>query len=204
MASIFRGSEPLKEQLTEAVSALRQITAKVDMAVARMDSRGKELLSYAAESYSKGELERARVYANEVALVRNLSNKLSKSRLALELIEVRIETVMETGNIAAVLHPAIEAIRSVKEDIGPVIPQAEEQLASVGSVLGDILATSFHTDIKAIDGLFTTESGESVLEEVMAFVGSQKEVSLPTPPDKQEYSEQEAESNAEEKRDISV
>ncbi|MCL5788774.1 MAG: hypothetical protein M1357_03095 [Candidatus Marsarchaeota archaeon] len=185
LAGLFRSEEPLKVQLTEAASALRSITSSVDMAIAKMSNRSKELLASAAESYARGEMERARMYANEVALVRNLGQKLSKSRLALEVIEVRIETLMESGNIAAALHPAIEAIRSVKDDIGPVIPQAEEQLSTVGNILGDILASSFHSDIKSLDGVFKTESGEGVLQEVMALVGAQKETSLPAPPSKQ-------------------
>jgi division protein CdvB (Snf7/Vps24/ESCRT-III family) len=190
VAILLGEKEPIKPQLNEALNSIRGLGAKMDMATSKMNERAKQLLHAAAEFYAEGDKERASMFANEVALVRNLSQKLSKSRIALEVIEVRIETVIQSGDIAATLHPAIEAIRAIKDEIGPIIPEAEQQLANVNTALSDVLAGSFHADIKSIDAMFKTSSAEEVLAEVIALAKADIAQELPAPPAAQPVAEQ--------------
>jgi Conserved protein implicated in secretion len=132
--------------------------------------------------YAKGDKTKATMLASEIALIRNLSQKLTKSSLALEVVQLRIETVITSGDIVTTLQPAIEAIKSVKDDIGSLIPGADEQLGKLNDALGDVLANSFHMDVKSIDSLLKTSSADEVLAEVMSIVANEQSTQLPTPP----------------------
>ncbi len=175
--------ESLKLQINDAITTIRGLQSKIDISTNKMDERAKQLLQSAGEYYGKQERERATLYANEVALIRSLSGKLSKSRLVLEVIELRLETVVETEDLASTLRPAIDAIKNVKNDIGPIIPKADELLAQVNGQLSDILATTFHTDVKSVDTVIKTSSAEEVMSEVRAMLGAGLAAELPTPPE---------------------
>lgn len=192
MAILSLSRESLKEQLMEASSSLKTFSAKVDMAINKMNERAKNLLELAADCYAKGDKNRAMMYAGEIALIRNLSQKLAKSSLALEMVQLRIETVITGGDIVATLQPAIEAIKSVKDDIGTLIPGADQQLEALNEALSDVLANSFHLDVKSIDSLFKTSSAEEVLAEVMGIVAAEQSEQLPTPPQAAEQQIQES------------
>lgn len=182
MAVLSLSRESLKDQLAEASASLKTFTAKVEMAINKMNERAKNLLTLAAECYARGDKARAMMYAGEIALIRNLSQKLTKSSLALEMVQLRIETVITGGEIVSTLQPAIEAIRSVKDDIGTLIPGADEQLSRLNEALADVLANSFHMDVKSIDSLLKTSSAEEVLAEVVSLVAQEQSAHLPTPP----------------------
>ncbi len=182
VAILSIGREPLKEQLMEALGSLKTFNTKVDMAINKMDERAKSLLEQAAVCYSKGDKTKAMMYAGEIALIRNLTQKLAKSSLALEMVQLRIETVVTSGDIVTTLQPAIDAIKSVKDDIGSLIPGADEQLGKLNEALGDVLANSFHMDVKSIDSLLKTSSADEVLAEVMTMVANEQSTQLPTPP----------------------
>jgi len=182
LAILSLGRESLKEQLTEALGSLKTFNTKVDMAINKMEERAKNLLEQAAACYAKGDKTKAMMLASEIALIRNLSQKLTKSSLALEVVQLRIETVITSGDIVTTLQPAIEAIKSVKDDIGSLIPGADEQLGKLNDALGDVLANSFHMDVKSIDSLLKTSSADEVLAEVMSIVANEQSTQLPTPP----------------------
>jgi Conserved protein implicated in secretion len=193
LALLIGEREPIKAQLLEAVSSIKTIGAKIDASLSKLEERGKKLFEEAAEFYARGDSTRATIYANEVAVIRRISKKLSMCRLALEVVETRIETVIESGNIAAVLQPAIEVIRSIKDEVGPIIPQAEAELASLSAALSEIMSNSLQNEIKSIESMFKTESAEEILGEIKKAVVEKGVQELPMPPETQ-VAEREAES----------
>jgi len=183
LALLFGEKEPLKEQLSEAVGSLKTVGAKIEVATGKLQERAKRLFEETAEYYAKGDATRAAMYANEVSLVRKLSKKFEACRLALEMIEIRVETVIESGNIAAALHPVMDVIADVRREIGSVIPEVDTQLNTINSSLEQILSSTLHTDVKTLETLYKTESADEVLQEVRNMVGEQKENGLPVTPE---------------------
>lgn len=100
---------------------------------------------------------RAAMYANECAEVRKMAKVTLQCQLALEQVTLRLETIQEFGDIAAMMGPVASVVRSIRSQIAGVIPEVGFELGEVGEMLngmvmevGDTYGNSY--DVEAASG----------------------------------------------------
>jgi division protein CdvB (Snf7/Vps24/ESCRT-III family) len=164
---------PLKPRLDLAIRGIDLQVQKLDKATNRFTERDKSIFARIVKAYSKHDMPRANVFANELAEIRKMEKMIMHARLALEQIVLRLRTVSELGDVVTTLAPAIGVLRSVKNGMSTVFPEAERELGSIGDILSGIIMDAGQTSGLSIDFETASDDAQKVLQEA-ATVAEQK------------------------------
>ena len=92
-----------------------QIT-KLDQTSLKLKSRDSAIFNSVVSSIQKHDMPHATVYANELNEVRKMNKMVTQSKLALEQIALRLNTVSELGDVVVTLTPAMGVIKDIQSD----------------------------------------------------------------------------------------
>jgi division protein CdvB (Snf7/Vps24/ESCRT-III family) len=146
---------------------------KLDKASDRFNQRDKAIFAKIVDSYTKHDMARANVFANELAEIRKMEKMIMNSRLALEQIVLRLSTVSELGDVVSTLAPAVSVLSSVKAGMSAVFPEAERELGSIGNLLSGIIMDAGYNTGMNIDFQSAGDDAQKILTEA-ATVAEQK------------------------------
>ncbi len=164
---------PLKPRLDSAIRGIEFQIQKLDKATDRFTKRDQSIFARIVNAYSKHDMPRANVFANELAEIRKMEKMIMHARLALEQIALRLKTVSELGDVVTTLAPAIGVLRSVRNGMSTVFPEAERELGSIGDLLSGIIMDAGQTTGLSINFDTASEDAQKVLQEA-ATVAEQK------------------------------
>jgi len=164
----IRPPGPLKPRLDAAIRALQLQIQKLDIAYQRFQERDRMIFNKIVDAYSRHDMDRAKIYANELAEIRKMTKILMQSRMALEQIVMRLSTVTELGDIVATLAPAMGVIKSIKTGISTLIPEAEKELGDISTILSSILVDAGQTAGLTLNFETANEDAMKILNEAAA------------------------------------
>jgi division protein CdvB (Snf7/Vps24/ESCRT-III family) len=171
--AVLKPSTPLKLKIGLAVRRIEAQIQYLESALSRFTDRDKYIFSKVVDAYSKNQLQRANVFANELAELRKMANFMMNAELALERVVLRLRTVTQLGNIVVNLAPATKVLESVRSGISGVLPNAEKELEQVSVMLNDILVEAGQTTGVAPDFEVAGEDARKIINEA-AMVAEQK------------------------------
>lgn len=109
-----------KKTLPELLADVKIAINKIDFWVSRIDSRVKNL-----ERLSLSNVGRfpylSREYIKEADMNKNIISRLIQLKIILEILEIRLETVLILGEVRGYLAPVVEAVKVLKKEIGSSI-----------------------------------------------------------------------------------
>ncbi len=164
---------PLKPRLDSAVRRIELQVQRLDRATDRFTERDKSIFVRVVEAYTKHDMPRANVLANELAEVRKMEKMIMNSRLALEQIALRLKTVSELGDVVSTLAPAVGVLRTVKTGMASIFPEAEKELGSIGNLLSGIIMDTGQSSGLAINFETANDDAQKIMNEA-ASVAEQK------------------------------
>jgi division protein CdvB (Snf7/Vps24/ESCRT-III family) len=164
---------PLKPRLDFAIRRLELQIQRLDKAGDRFTERDKSIFSKIVEAYSKHDMARANVFANELAEIRKMEKMIMHARLALEQIVLRLRTVSELGDVVTTLAPAVGVLRSVRTGMASIFPEAERELGQIGTLLSGIIVDAGQSTGLTINFETVNEDAQKILNEA-ASVAEQK------------------------------
>jgi division protein CdvB (Snf7/Vps24/ESCRT-III family) len=191
LRSAFNNPGPLKPRLDALMHQMQVVMAKLDTSMAKIRDRDSALFAKTVAAVQKHENQRASMFANELAEVRKVGKMVTQSKLALEQIVLRLNTITELGDIVATLAPATSIVRNVKQDIVGVMPDAEGELGEVSSLLSGILVDAGSMGGYSLNFEVANEEAEMALSEAAAVAESRMKEKFPELP---QPAEEEAES----------
>ena len=169
----IRPPGPLKPRLDLAVRGIEIQIQRLDKASDRFSERDKSIFARIVNAYSKHDMPRANVFANELAEIRKMERMIMHARLALEQIVLRLKTVSELGDVVTTLAPAISVLRSVRNGMSTVFPEAERELGQIGNLLSGIVFDAGQSSGLSIDFESANEDAQKIMNEA-ATVAEQK------------------------------
>ena len=126
----------------------------------------------------------AKAYAIELTEIRKMNNMVGGAKLAMEQIQLRLNTVSELGDVVVTLSPCMSVIKGLSTSLGGIMPEANASMQDLSKMLGDVLSGS------AMGGQDLVSAGENnnaetlaILEEAHAVIEGQTKDSLPDLPD---------------------
>jgi division protein CdvB (Snf7/Vps24/ESCRT-III family) len=156
---------PLKPRLDFAVRRIELQIQRLDTASERFTERDKSIFVRIVESYSKHDMPRASVFANELAEIRKMEKMIMHARLALEQIVLRLKTVSELGDVVSTLAPAVGVLRTVRTGMASVFPEAERELGQIGNLLSGIIIDAGQSTGLTINFENANEDAQKILTE---------------------------------------
>jgi len=170
---VLKPPVPLKSRIELAIRRIEAQIQYLETALNRFSDRDKYLFSKVVDAYSKNQIQRANVFASELAELRKMANFMVNAQLALERVVLRLRTVSQLGNVVVNLAPAIEVLQNVRTGIAGVLPNAEKELEQVGMMLNDIMIEAGHTTGITPDFEVAGEDAQQILKEA-AVVAEQR------------------------------
>ena len=169
----FRTPSPLKPRLDYAIKRIDMQIQRLDKASGHFSERDKFIFARIVDSYSKHDMQRANVFANELAEIRRMEKMIIHARLALEQIVLRLSTVSELGDVVTTMAPAVGVLRSVKNGMAAVFPEADREFGTIGNLLNGIVMDASHSTGLNIDFQEASEDAQKIMNEA-ATVAEQK------------------------------
>jgi division protein CdvB (Snf7/Vps24/ESCRT-III family) len=164
---------PLKPRIDFAIRRLELQIQRLDKASDRFTDRDKSIFTRIVDAYSKHDMTRANVFANELAEIRKMEKMIMHARLALEQIVLRLRTVSELGDVVTTLAPAVGVLRTVKSGMASIFPEAEKELGQIGTLLSGIIVDAGHSTGLTLNFETVNDDAQQILNEA-ASVAEQK------------------------------
>jgi len=159
---------PLKPRLNMAVRRLDMQIQKLDQAGDRFSKRDKSIFARIVDAYTKHDMARANVFANELAEIRKMEKMIMHGRLALEQIVLRLRTVSELGDVVSTLGPAVNVLRAVKTGMANVFPEADRELGQIGDLLSGIIMEAGQNTGFSVNFDTANEDAQKIMAEASA------------------------------------
>ncbi|MGA2663859.1 MAG: Snf7 family protein [Nitrososphaerales archaeon] len=164
----FNNPGPLKPRLDQATRQIQGVMAKLDATIFKLRERDAFLFSRIVSSVQKRDSQRASMFANELAELRKMSKMVTQSKLALEQIVLRLNTVTELGDVVLTLAPATSIVRNLREGLSGVMPEAEGEMSEISGLLSGILVDAGSVSGSSLNFETANEEAERALAEAAA------------------------------------
>ena len=164
---------PLKPRLDFAVRRIELQIQRLDKAGDRFTERDKSIFDRIVKAYSKHDMPRANVFANELAEIRKMEKMIMHARLALEQIALRLSTVSELGDVVSTLAPAVGVLRGIRNGMSAIFPEAEREIGQIGNLLSGIIVDAGQSTGLNINFETANDDAQKILTEA-ATVAEQK------------------------------
>lgn len=177
---IGKPQQDLKTQISFVTKRIDVQTQSLDLAVKRFQTRDVAIFQRVVKAMADRDQARANIYATELGEIRKVEKMLTQASIALESVSMRLNTVSEVGDLVAVLAPAAGVLNNIRSGVCTVLPQASQELESIGSLLGDIVTSSNQSsDMPMSVGTTINPEAELILQE--AELEAEKRVSAQFP-----------------------
>ena len=155
----------LKPRLDKANKRMQIQIQKLNKAAKHFSERDKSLFTKTVKAYSKHDLVRAKVYANELAEIRKTKKQIMDTKLALEQISLRLGTVSEFGDVVSMLSPTVSVLQNIGKGLVNTLPEAGKELGQIGNLLNGIIAESNQGTGMDIDFEAPNDEAKNILSE---------------------------------------
>ncbi|MCS7120821.1 MAG: Snf7 family protein [Nitrososphaerota archaeon] len=165
LKGVLKQSPPLRSKIELAIRRIEAQIQYLENTIANFSERDKYLFSKIVDLYSKNQIQRASIFANELAELRKMANFMMNAQLALERVVLRLRTVTQLGNVVVNLAPAAQVLQSVRTGIAGIMPNAEKELENIGLMLNDIMIEAGQTTGISPDIEVASEDARKILAE---------------------------------------
>ena len=176
---------PLRDKTMKTIYNLTMVRKKLEDSRLRMEQKHKMLFNKCVQSQEIKDSTTAIMYANECAQVRKIVETVNSSQLAIDQVILRLETVLDFGDIGAEIMPAAGVIRSVKNRLAGVIPEVSFQLGAIGQTLDGMVLEIGEATGHTWSGITLGDEANKILEEASAVAEDKIKEGFPTLPSQQ-------------------
>ncbi len=162
---------PLKPRIEEAQKKLQMQVSKLDSISARMHEKDQVIFKRIVLAMQSHDAQHARVLSGELSQIRKMSKMINSAKLALEQIQLRLNTITELGDVVVTLSPAMSVIKGLQGGLSGMMPEADQSFAQISDLLGNIMTDSGQIPNGEIGGYTAVNEDTSrIMEEASAIV----------------------------------
>src|SRR5690348_7466207 len=135
---------PLKPRIEEAQNKLHLQISKLESISMKMQEKDQLIFKRIVHSLQNHDSHYAKVLSSELSQVRKMKQMAMSAKLALEQIQLRLNTITELGNVVVTLSPAMSEIKGLQGRLSSMMPKADQSLGEISNLLGNIMNESGH------------------------------------------------------------
>lgn len=167
----LRPQAPLKPRIEEAQKKLQMQIQKLDGINSRINEKDQVIFKRIVAAMQSHDAQHARVLSGELSQVRKMGKMISSAKLALEQIQLRLNTITELGDVVVTLSPAMSVIKGLQGGLSGMMPEADQSFAQISDLLGNIMTDSGQIPQGEIGGFTAVnEDTARIMEEASAIV----------------------------------
>jgi division protein CdvB (Snf7/Vps24/ESCRT-III family) len=167
----FKPQVPLKPRIEEAQKKLQMQIAKLDSISSRMQEKDQVIFKRVVLAMQSHDASHARVLSGELSQIRKMNKMVTSAKLALEQIQLRLNTITELGDVVVTLSPAMSVIKGLQGGLAGMMPEADQSFGQISELLGNIITDSGqipNNEIGTVTGF--NEDTARIMEEASAVV----------------------------------
>jgi division protein CdvB (Snf7/Vps24/ESCRT-III family) len=162
---------PLKPRIEEAQKKLQMQISKLESISSKMDEKDHLIFKRVVHAMQNHDSQYAKILSNELSQIRKMNKMISSAKLALEQIELRLNTITELGDVVITLSPAMSVIKGIRGGLSSMMPEADQSFGQISDLLGSIMADSGQIPTAEITGSTAlNEDSMKIIEEASAIV----------------------------------
>jgi len=173
---------PVKPKLEQAVRQIKTQIVKLDQTSEKLKTRDANIFNSVVAALQKHDQPHATVYANELAEVRKMNKMVTQSKLALEQIALRLNTVSELGDVVVTLTPAMGVIRDIQSGVMNILPEAEHEISEINGLLSGILVDAGQIGGHNINFENSNVESQQIMDEASAIADEKMKEQFPDLP----------------------
>jgi division protein CdvB (Snf7/Vps24/ESCRT-III family) len=182
----IKSSEPLKLRIEEAQKKLQMQISKLDTISTKIYEKDKLFFNRVVQAVQNHDSQHAKLLSNELSQVRKMNNMVDSAKMALEQIQLRLNTMTELGDIVVTLSPAMSVIKGIQGGLSSMMPEADQSLEQISELLGNImsgttdqLSSSSQKGISDIGTMGLDDEAVKIMEEATANVAEDTRSKFP-------------------------
>lgn len=162
---------PLKPRIEEAQKKLQMQISRLDSISGRMQEKDQLIFKRVVMAMQSHDSQHARVLSGELSQIRKMNKMVTSAKLALEQIQLRLNTITELGDVVVTLSPAMSVIKGIQGGLAGMMPEADQSFGQISELLGNIITDSGQIPSNEI-GSFTAVNDDTmrIMEEASAVV----------------------------------
>jgi division protein CdvB (Snf7/Vps24/ESCRT-III family) len=162
---------PLKPRIEEAQKKLHMQIARLDAISSRMQEKDKLIFKRVVLAMQSHDSSHAKVLSGELSQIRKMNKMVTSAKLALEQIQLRLNTMTELGDVVVTLSPAMSVIKGLQSGLNGMMPEADQSFGQISELLGTIMTDSGQIPNSEIANFNTiNEDTSQIMEEASAVV----------------------------------
>ncbi len=187
---------PLKPKIEEAQKKLQLQITKLEGISHKMQDKDQLIFKRIVYAMQNHDSQYAKVLSNELSQIRKMNKMVSSAKLAMEQIQLRLNTITELGDVVITLSPAMSVIKGIQGGLSSMMPEADQSFGQISDLLAGIMTESGQIPNAEITGLGgITEDSMKILEEASIVVEQNMKEKFPDFPTNQEVDSQSSEAS---------
>ena len=138
----------------------------------------------------------AKVLSNELSQIRKMDKMVCSAKLAMEQIQLRLNTITELGDVVVTLSPAMSVIKGIQGGLSSMMPESDQSFGQISDLLSNIMNDSSQIPNTEISGTgMISEDSMKILEEASMVVEQSMKDKFPDLPSSSEIDQESSEAS---------
>lgn len=163
---------PLKPRIEEARSKLQMQVTKLETISNKMQEKDRLIFGRIVTAMQNHDSRYAKLLSNELSQIRRMNKMVNSAKLALEQIQLRLNTMTELGDVVITLSPAMSVIKGIQGGLSSMMPHADQSFGQISDLLGNIMSGTGQIPSPEISSgtLSLDDEAVKIIEEATAVV----------------------------------
>src|ERR671924_1247453 len=160
--------QPLKPRIELARNKIQAQNQKLETILEKLRGKEKSLFNQVVSALQRHDAQHGKMLSNEIAQVRKTTKMISQLKMALEQIQLRLESTIDLGDVMVAIGPAMGALTRVRSGLAGVMPEVDRELGEINGVFSDIMMSAGslgHTS-------FAFDAGGEEVDRILAEAGA--------------------------------
>jgi division protein CdvB (Snf7/Vps24/ESCRT-III family) len=166
--------ENVKPKIASTIKEIELHRRELENLRVRVEQRRKSLYDTTLKAMTAKDRSKAVVYANEWAELRKVGKVVYASELALTQVILRLESIVDVGDVMSHLSMAFKVLRKVNKTVQGLVPSLDQASSEITNTLTETMA-----EMSNVSPNFSlsvnTESGEELVEQARKFAEQRAE-----------------------------
>ena len=172
----------LKNKIVNSQKQLQSQISRLDETQKKLHLNHERIFKKIVDAKMLRNESKARSYAIELQELRKVKNTIGGAKLAMEQIQLRLNTVSELGDIVVTLSPCMSLIKGLTPSISNLMPNLNTSMQDLSNMLGDMISDSSFSAEPIFTPDQNSEDTTAILNEAHNIIEGKTKSSMPEPP----------------------
>ena len=187
---------PLKPKIEDAQKKLQLQISKLDGISNKMHEKDNLIFKRIVYALQNHDSQYAKVLSNELSQIRKMDKMVCSAKLAMEQIQLRLNTITELGDVVVTLSPAMSVIKGIQGGLSSMMPEADQSFGQISDLLSNIMNDSSQIPNTEISGTgMISEDSMKILEEASMVVEQSMKDKFPDLPSSSDIDQENSEAS---------